>query len=112
MVRYSRQEDEIIVSTVRKYSRIGAPLNIQAALDEAGDIIFEKFKINRTIPALLYRYYNVLRKKYQIFGYANTKNTWHTKGVKVSPRLVQVGKKTYQLTLNLTPAVSKKLQHS
>lgn len=110
MRKYLKQEDAIIVGTVKKYSRKGAPLNIQAALDEAGDEIFDRFGINRSLAALSQRYYTKLRKQYLMFGYRNVKNTF-TKPVVVPTEVIIDGKR-YTLTLNLAPALVKKLvQH-
>jgi hypothetical protein len=106
-MRYSKKEDEIIVRTLRQYSRKGAPLNIQAALDEAGDIIHEELGVNRSLGSLSQHYYSKIRKAYKIFGYQNVKSTF--KQDIVVPVMVEIDGKPYELTLNLKPALVKHL---
>lgn len=110
MKHYSKKEDEIIVATLRRYSKKGAPLNIRAALDEAGDKIYDTLGVNRSLASLSVRYYGTLKDQYDIFGYKNTKNTF-ARDV-VVPATVIIGGKPFTLTLNLAPALIRKLQES
>jgi hypothetical protein len=99
--RYSKQEDAIILSTLRKVAKAGTPLNIQAALDEAGDLIYEKFGIDRSLPSLSVRWYGYLRDKHRVWGLQNKKSLPRT-GDKVVPIEIMLEGKKYLLTVNLT----------
>lgn len=83
-------------------SRAGSPLNIQAALDEAGDIIFEQFGIDRTLSSLTQRWYKYLCKKHTVWGMRNIKSLPRSGDDKIVPIEVTLKGKKYLLTVNLT----------
>ncbi len=109
MRKYSKQEIAIVKAHLKACAKAtGTPLNIRAALDDAGDEIFDQFGINRSIAALQQLYYTKLRKNHSLFGFNNVKNTRKLKKGSVMARILIHGK-PYQLELNLTPDIVREL---
>lgn len=113
MQRYSKKEIAIIKAHLKASAKAtGTPLNIRAALDAAGDEIYEELGINRSLAALEMFYYSKLRKQITFFGFQNLKNTRKLKKMKVVPALVELHGRVYQLSLNLTQEAIHSLETS
>lgn len=113
MKMYSKAEIAIIKAHLKACSKAtGTPLNIRAALDDAGNEIYERYGVNRTIGALMQFYYSTLRKEAAFFGFNNIKNTRKLKKSIVVPARIVLHGKAYQLELNLTPDTVAELTES
>jgi len=102
-MRYTKEEDKIILRNLKATSRVGAPLNIQAALADASAEIRKTLKRKRSQAALSVRWYKVLRPHHKVWGVGNMKN--RTLKQAVATMVVTVGRRRFTMSANLRPQV-------
>lgn len=107
-MRYSKEEDKIILRNLKATSRVGAPLNIQAALADARTEIRKTLRRKRSQEAISMRWYRVLRPQHKVWGVGNMKN--RTLKQAVATMIVTVGRRRFTMSANLRPEVIAHLQ--